>query len=378
MASIVRKLAKAGSIAPPKFLVDNIQFETMTGSISYGVSSGGSDVDLVGFCIPDKDIVFPNLRGEIPGFGKQINRFGQFQQHHIDDAQKKKEYDITVYNIVKYFQLCMDCNPNMLDSLFVPDFCITAITKIGTMVRESRRLFLSKKVWHTFKGYAYSMLHKIGNRVNMEGYKELCAFEDSHDISKQTTLESIEKELELRKNVGNSTRSTQFKNLSYAEILEYHTIFKYCKDSNTTRFEAIKLSGGLDCKFAYHIVRLLDECEQILTDHDMDIQRDRERLKAIRRGEWSETQVREFFSAAETRLEELYVLSSLKNTPDEKVIKTLLIQCLEEHYGNLDDAIRLDDTARLLDQFATIEEALMAARSLINVRISKTNKQVSI
>ena len=42
---------------------------------------------------------------------------------------------------------------------------------------------------------------------------------------------------------------------------------------------------GYSTKFAYHIVRLLNEVEQILTEHDLDLERNREQLKSIRRGD---------------------------------------------------------------------------------------------
>ena len=96
---------------------------------------------------------------------------------------------------------------------------------------------------------------------------------------------------------------------------------------------------GFDLKFAYHVVRLLDEVEQILTIGDLDLQRDRERLKAIRRGEWTIEQVKEFFVTKEKELESAYTSSKLPHGPDEAAIKTLLLECLEIQYGSLEGAI---------------------------------------
>ena len=118
--------------------------------MSYGVSDDTSDMDILGFCVPDKEIIFPHLRGEILGFGKQIKRFEQYQQHHVVfDAHS---YDLTIYSIVRYFQLCMENNPNMIDSIFVPQRCVLHCTRVGQMVRENRRLFLSKKIWQGHSG----------------------------------------------------------------------------------------------------------------------------------------------------------------------------------------------------------------------------------
>jgi hypothetical protein len=71
------------------------------------------------------------LDGEIPGFDQPKERFVQFQQAHIQDASadgdKGIEYDLTIYSIVRYVHLCMQCNPNMIDSLFTPRKCVLHI-----------------------------------------------------------------------------------------------------------------------------------------------------------------------------------------------------------------------------------------------------------
>ena len=42
---------------------------------------------------------------------------------------------------------------------------------------------------------------------------------------------------------------------------------------------------GFDTRFGYHLVRLISEVEQILVEGDIDLRRNNEPLKAIRRGE---------------------------------------------------------------------------------------------
>jgi len=279
MASIVRRLADRNLAGPPKWLPDNTQFESLMGSVAYGVADDTSDYDVYGFCIPPKDLIFPHLQGIIPGFGRQIPHFEQYQQHHIYDKDaltgKGRTYDLTIFSIVKYFHLAMNNNPNMVDSLFVPQNCILHITKVGQMVRENRRLFLTKKSWHTFKGYAYAQLHKM----------------------------------DIKNPEAGSTR---------AETVE--------------RF-------GYDVKFGYHVVRLIDEVHQILETGDLILGRNNEQLKEIRRGGWTAEQVREYFTQKESELEQLYAKSELRYGPDGPAIKTLLIACLEEHYETLEGAI---------------------------------------
>jgi predicted nucleotidyltransferase len=253
------------------------------GSEAYGVSSNDSDRDIYGMCIPPKGLVFPHLDGQILGFGRQIQRFDQWSQHHVVDksTDPERNYDFSVYSIIKYFQLCMENNPNMIDSLFVPQRCIIHNTQIGQHMRDNRRLFLHKGAWHKFRGYAYAQMHKIKQKTNS----------------------------------SNEKRATD---------IETH---------------------GYDTKFAYHLIRLLEECRQILVEEDLNLERNSEQLKSIRRGEWTFERIENLFKDYEYNLEQYFIQSELRNKPDEDAIKKVLVECLEMHYGNLDAALTIPGKA---------------------------------
>jgi uncharacterized protein len=275
MSCITARLFAKSLIHPPSFVPANVMYETLMGSVAFGLSNDSSDVDVYGFCIPPKEEVFPHMDGEIVGFDKPKTRFVQFQQSHIVDLTKegdqRVEYDLAVYSIVRYFLLCMQCSPNVIDSLFTPDDCVLHITPIGSMVREARHLFLHKGCWEKFKAFADAQIRKM---------------RDSHPIGKRVQIRE------------------QF---------------------------------GYDVKFAYHLVRLIGQCEQILTECDLDLRRNQEHLRAIRRGEISEQEILSWYNEKETQLEHLSETSKLRTLPDRKAIKQLLLDCLEQHYGSLKD-----------------------------------------
>jgi len=278
MSSRVQQLTERGLLTPPPFLPKNVHYEAITGSIAYGVATSMSDEDIYGFCIPPKDEIFPHLRGEIQGFGRQKKRFDQYIQHHIDDPDSGKEYDFTIFSIVKFFSLCMENNPNMVDVLFVPANCIVYSSQVGQMVREKRHIFLHRGSWHKFKGYAYSQLHKMKSK-NPTGKRKA-------------------------------------------------TVEKY----------------GFDVKFAYHVVRLMLEVEQIMLEGDLDLQRGREQLKSIRRGDWSVEEIEKWAASKEKDLEKVYAESKvIPHGPREDEIKQLLLDCLENHYGSLDACVVTED-----------------------------------
>lgn len=285
---LLDKLEKKGLITPPPFVVSNACYLTIMGSHAYGVADTSvkskiPDYDVYGFCIPPKDVIFPHMRGEIQGFGTPGQRFEQYQKHHIMDNDAHgghgQEWDLQIFNIVKYFELCRENNPNMIDSLFTPENCVMHCTQVGRLVRDNRKKFLSKEAWKKFRGYAWSQMHKMESKNPEGGRKEI-----------------VEK-------------------------------------------------FGYDVKFAYHVIRLLDEAEQVLLTGDIDLQRAREAMKAIRRGEWKVDDVRGWAMEKEKALEAAYVNCKLPEHAPEGELRKLLLQCLEEHYGSLSEAIPQPDWA---------------------------------
>lgn len=202
----------------------------------------------------------------------------------------EREYDISIYSIVSYFQLCADNNPNMIDSLFVPDRCITSINNVGRVMRENRKQFLSKNSYQRLKGYAYSQLKK----------------------------------LKTKKPVGKRV-----------ELVETH---------------------GYDVKFAYHIVRLINQCEQILIEGDLDLERSKEQLKAIRQGSMTLPELEEWFKSKEKLLDQLHVDSELRYSPDYEFLKKVLLSCLEEHYGSLDNVVDNSEVSKAISKLQQIQK----------------------
>lgn len=135
-------------------------------------------------------------------------------------------------------------------------------------------------------------------------------------------------------------------NLSDEQLKEYYRLYSVVKSEGGKRVDLIR-KFGWDVKFGYHVVRLLDEVEQILETGDLNLQRSRAMLRCIRKGEVSFENVKKHFEQKERDLETLYHTSScLTYAPDEKAIKNVLLQCLEMSYGSLDNCIAsVRDTA---------------------------------
>ena len=288
---LLEKLESSGLIHPPKWLSTNLSFLGYAGSVAYGASSDTSDMDCFGFCIPPKHIVFPyTVGGEIAGFGRQKERFRVWSEHHIELKNEQRQYDFSIYNIVDFFHLAMENNPNILDVLFLPRRCILHSTALAEHLRANRKLFLHKGSFHKFRGYMFAQMSKIKNKTNAANPKR-------------------------------------------AALIEEH---------------------GYDCKFAMHVVRLALQAEQILAEHDLDIERNSEILKSIRRGEWTLDQVDQWATEKERALELSYATSTLRHTPDEAAIRALLLECIEMHYGKLDDVVTRNPSCELLEDLRAL------------------------
>lgn len=282
MASTTQKLMERGLIpGAPLFLKSNIHYETIMGSHAYGVADTSvkqklPDYDVYGFAIPPKELTFKHLTGWIPGFGDEPPGFDSWQQTAIIDqagGAQGKEWDIQIFGIVRYFELCRENNPNMIDSLFTAEECVLHCTQIGRMIRDNRRLFLSKLCWKKFRGYAHAQMRKLNDKVPIGGRKEI-----------------VEK-------------------------------------------------FGYDVKFAYHIVRLFDEAEQIMLEQDLDLRRAKEVMKTIRRGDWTLDQLKAWVADKDRAMEAAYTNCKLPEKPPLEPLRKLLLECLEAHYGSIDDCV---------------------------------------
>lgn len=263
----------------PKWLPDNTQFVCLTGSVSYGVSSDTSDMDLVGWAIPRKEQVFPHLKGYVHGLGKPFESYTHYRRDHIFDQTamrgKGREYDLCIYSIVRYFHFLYNGNANLIDTLYVDQQDILHSTKIADLVRTEREIFISKAFFKQIKSYAYSQLHKMRSK---------------NPIGKRKKLRE---------------------------------------------------EFGFDRKFGENIVRLMSQLEQLMIDGHLELKEKsrREHLKAIRNGEVSEEDIIKWASQKELELEKLYNNSNIRNTPNMDEVKQLLLHCLESHYGTIENCV---------------------------------------
>lgn len=128
-------------------LGNNIIILAMGGSHAYGTNVEGSDVDVRGIALNSKEEVL-------------LQR--DFEQV-IDNAT-----DTVIYSFSKIVKLLADGNPNVLEILFQDEDAFLYMNDVGKLLYDNRHLFLSKRCFYTFGGYARQQLRKLDNKTMRE------------------------------------------------------------------------------------------------------------------------------------------------------------------------------------------------------------------
>lgn len=333
MASTIQQLVdKKLIVGLSEWLIpNNVVYETITGSVAYGISADTSDYDVIGIAIPPKDYIFPNLKNKIFGFDEyeyNVERLKPYINKTADPSAMGgygRTYDLHYHHIVHFFNLLISGNPHCLDAIWTPQNCVVYCTRVGHMIRDNRKVFLHKGIWDTFRSYAFSQLKKIRTKTHA-GLPEVVAFEEEHKIPCTMTFELLQQHMK-EKNVN------ELGGLNNTELEEYYKRFERMV-TGSKRAQGVKIQG-FDLKFSYNLARLLDEIEQLLLTGDMDLQKGREYYKAIRRGDVPLDDIEKYMNAKDQHLQVAYGKTELPDIPNRAKIHRLLVNCLEEQYGDL-------------------------------------------
>lgn len=301
---------------------------SLHGSRAYGTNTDSSDYDYKGVAIPPKRYFFGSLF-----------RFEQKEEL----VQNGWPHDKTVYDIRKFVKLASDCNPNIIEILFVPESCYQVLTKHGEMLVENRDLFLSKKARFTFSGYAHSQLKRIRNhrswllnppKVKPER-KDFGLPDNDRKVINASTMGAFDELSESGYSFSSVVMETIQKEKQYATALQHWKQYESWKKSRNEDRAALEAKFGYDTKHAMHLMRLMRMCVEILDGKSVLVRRpDAEELLAIRNGAWKYDKLLEEAEKLEKKAEELYVSSSLQKSPDVHAIDQLCVRIVESYLSS--------------------------------------------
>jgi len=180
------------------------------------------------------------------------------------------QWDVVNYEFKKFVSLLLKSNPNVLSLLWIRDNHYIDRHGYGKLLIENRDLFVSKKAYHSFTGYAYSQLKRM-THLATEGY------------------------------MGKKRKAL---------------VEKY----------------GYDCKNAAHCIRLLKMGMEFLIEGRLNVFReDASWLLEIKRGGWSLEDVKAEAKKLFGLTDEAYVRSSLPNEPDYYKVNELVKDILSDY-----------------------------------------------
>jgi predicted nucleotidyltransferase len=229
------------------------------GSLAHGTYTPQEDPD----SIDDKDCLGVFI-------GSLDHYFGYKQREQRECMIR--EWDAVSYEFRKYVKLLSQANPNVLSLLWLNPQHHIGITPMGQELIANRHLFATKKIYHSFTGYACAQLKKM-TAYQRDGYMG-----------------------EKRKQL----------------------VDKF----------------GYDCKNASHLIRLLRMGIEFLREGKLHVYReDAPQLIEIKRGRWTLEQVKEEANMLFKRAEQAYDECKLPNQPDTERINNFVVDLLRNWFA---------------------------------------------
>lgn len=344
----------------------------LAGSHGYGLNRPDSDYDYRGVFIAPKPyyLGFDHIEQKDDGWDEE----GMFP---FLDGNK----DTVIYELRKILQLLSGANPNILELLWLNEYPI--LNAVGQHLINHRQIFLSKKVKHTYSGYAFAQIKKmethrkwllnppqkkpipsdygiedeaplikdelnafleylyilIRGRIEFleeaeQLYKLLTADIDFKGVLKQYTLpdETLEYTQKLTNSRKDFIRLLQKSQNYQIALREWKAYLSWQENRNPARAE-MERKSGYDLKHGMHCIRLLRSGREILRTGEVVVDRriagDAEDLKAILRGDYSYEQVMKMADDLVAEMDKLYEESTLPLQANLQQINELCIELVE-------------------------------------------------
>ena len=369
-------------------LKDHLVLLVLAGSRSYGLHTDESDVDIKGVCMPPVDLYRLGLHEfnqveRKEGKGEEILALTNLLTPEEQEICTRLPLEGVVYDLKKFVGLCLTANPNILETLFCEEADVRFCTPAGRLLREHRRLFLTKKVAHAYPGYAFSQMERIKTHrgwllspPEREPKREDFGLDPDHgEISldeQNTYLWVLVKILEGKLAASKLSKSTKEelaqvglfdtaqagipdeawpviqkitgapkefvrimqKERQYRAARQHWKSYLGWQETRNPKRKVLEAKCGYDCKFALHIARLMIQGREILEQGTLTVRVPspaREWLMHIRAGHMSFEELEAWFKKEQKEMSAAAERSSLPWGPDRVKAEELLIEIQKGH-----------------------------------------------
>lgn len=338
---------------PQDLMKDNLIVKHYAGSRAYGTALPTSDIDFRGIFVADP----VNIRTPF------------FPVREVEDVT---EEDTKLYELNQFMKLALECNPNIIETLWTPRDTITHSTPAYELLRAHASDLLSSKIAFTTSGFALSQLKRIKghskwimNPQPEEAPHQVDYVSLVHNFTGPKTFKIRLRDLDRGHRLvpfsgdtygvypveGYSPFNPKTGNLNVEYEGDSHDlgtplyvvkfnrgVYEAAKDTwkhywdwkknrNATRSE-LEEKFGHDTKHAMHLVRLLRIGVEALEDGVINVRRpDAEELLSIRNGAWTYEEVVEYAEEMDNKIRNvLYPTTQLRKKPDVKLAAELIMQ----------------------------------------------------
>ena len=288
------------------------------GSVAHGMYVPQSDPD----SIDDKDVmgIYIAPIEHYLGFGRK-------------DVYEKweGEWDCVFYELKKFINLLLNCNPNVLSLLWLKPNGIIYENAFGTRLREHRDLFVTKKAYHSFSGYAHAQFKKMIS-FNQEAQELMRQLEEQlNDLG--IDPESCDAGDSLRNLDGGPFVGATPEMMEVVKRYRGERRRYYSGGYMGKKRRELVRRVGYDAKNAAHLIRLLRMGIEFLTEGSIYVERaDAPELLEIKRGGWPLEKVKSEAERLFQLSQEAYVRSTLPPEPDVKQAEKLCVEMISEYH----------------------------------------------
>lgn len=296
----------------------NIAYLTLAGSIAYGTNNANSDIDIRGFAVESINSLLTDK---------------EFEQ--VEDNKT----DTVIYGLRKFFRLCAESNPNVIELLSTKPEHILYMSEAGKKVRDNVEIFLSKRAYKSFLGYATAQLRRLQNALAHDSYPER---EKNLHILKsiESMMMACQREYGLKNSEVNFEMADEnilitvaAKKLPLKNFLAMNSglttlLNNYAKLNHRNR----KKDDAHLYKHAMHLIRLYLTGIDILEGHGVITYREKDLplLKRIRAGEIPFEEIFKMADEYEEKIQLAYKNSRLPDVPDSEKLDKLLLETYYE------------------------------------------------
>ena len=351
------------------------------GSHAYGLNLPTSDIDIKGVCIAPIDYYY--------GIKEFYQKDNGWDDPHDSPSGKfpilEGVKDCTIYEFRKFMGLLVNNNPSIMEMLWLKDY--EYLDRVGQHLISNRQSFLSKKVKHSYSGYAHAQLKKVSTHrgwllnppqamptakdFGIDDHhlpltkSQMGAFLEYILVLTRDSIEFMEPVDQLRKllledidltaivkqqplpidalpYIQDMTRgSNDFIQLlqrsqAYRKAVSEWDSYQQWKKGRNPERAALEAKCGYDSKHSAHSVRLLRQGLECLQHNTLIVDRrdagDAEQLLAIRKGDYSYEDVLSITDDLFLQLEGAYRTTTLPHGVDREWVHEMCYKWVHDYH----------------------------------------------